>query len=48
VQINFNYGATMQNNPATCPVVNCGGNGLQQTFGMTVNWHLLPVRSIVR
>jgi hypothetical protein len=47
-QINFNYGATRQNNPATCPVVNCGGNGLQQTFGMTVNWHLLPVRSIAR
>jgi hypothetical protein len=26
-----------------CPVTNCGGNIAQQTFGMTVNWHLLPV-----
>ncbi len=42
-QINFNYGATMQNSPVTCPVFNCGGIGLQQTFGMTVNWHLLPI-----
>ncbi len=42
-QINFNYGATMQNSPAACPVVYCGGTGLQQTFGMTVNWHLRPV-----
>jgi len=42
-QINFNYGASMQNNPATCPVANCGGTGLQQTFGMTVNWHLRPI-----
>jgi hypothetical protein len=45
VQINFNYGASEQNSPATCPVANCGGIGLQQTFGMTVNWHLLPVRT---
>ena len=29
-------------NPATCPVASCGGTGLQQTFGMTVNWHLRP------
>jgi len=43
VQINFNYGATMQVSPVSCPVVNCGGTGLQQTFGMTVNWHLRPV-----
>lgn len=42
--INFNYGATRQNNPAICPVIGgCGGTGLQQTFGMTVNWHLRPV-----
>ncbi len=41
LQINFNYGATRQNNPAICPVVGgCGGTGFQQTFGMTVNWHL--------
>jgi hypothetical protein len=42
-QINFNYGASRQNSPATCPVANCGGTGLQQTFGMTVNWHLRPL-----
>lgn len=41
-QINFNYGASRQNSPATCLVVNCGGTGLQQTFGMSVNWHLRP------
>jgi hypothetical protein len=39
-QINFNYGATRQNNPAICPVASCGGTGLQQTVGMSVNWHL--------
>jgi hypothetical protein len=41
-QINFNYGASKQNSPAICPVASCGGTGLQQTFGMTVNWHLRP------
>jgi hypothetical protein len=42
-QINFNYGASKQNSPAICPVVNgCGGTGLLQTFGMSVNWHLRP------
>jgi hypothetical protein len=41
-QINFNYGVQRQNSPAICPVVSCGGNGFQQTFGMTVNWHLRP------
>jgi hypothetical protein len=41
-QINFNYGALRQNNPGTCTVATCGGNGLQQTFGMSVNWHLRP------
>jgi hypothetical protein len=43
VAVNFNYGALMQNNPATCTVVICGGNGLQQSVGMSVNWHLRPV-----
>lgn len=43
LQINFNYGATKQNNPAICPVAGgCGGTGLQQTLGMSVNWHLRP------
>jgi hypothetical protein len=41
-QVNFNYGATRQNSPVVCPVVSCGGTGLQQTFGMSVNWHLRP------
>ena len=43
VQVNFNYGLWEPTNPSTCPVLNCGVNGLQQTFGMTVNWHLHPV-----
>jgi hypothetical protein len=42
-QINFNYGALRQNSPATCLVVVCGGTGLEQTFGMSVNWHLRPI-----
>jgi hypothetical protein len=42
-QINFNYGVLSQNSPLACPVASCGGTGLQQTFGMTVNWHLRPV-----
>jgi hypothetical protein len=42
-QINFNYGVLSQNSPLVCPVASCGGTGLQQTFGMTVNWHLRPV-----
>jgi hypothetical protein len=42
---NFSYGAQRQTGPAVCPVSvvgGCGVNGLQQTFGMTVNWHLRP------
>jgi hypothetical protein len=42
VQVNFNYGATEQNNPATCLVASCGGTGLQQTIGLSINWHLRP------
>jgi hypothetical protein len=42
-QINFSYGALEQDTPASCPVISCGIPGLQQTFGMTVNWHLLSV-----
>jgi hypothetical protein len=42
-QVNFNYGATRQNNPAICLVAGCGGTGLEQTFGMSVNWHLRPL-----
>lgn len=42
-QVNFNYGATMQNNPGSiCSVALCGVTGLQQTVGMSVNWHLRP------
>jgi hypothetical protein len=42
-QINFNYGVLSQNNSVACPVASCGVPGLQQTFGMTVNWHLRAV-----
>ena len=42
LQLNFNYGIQRQNSPAICPVANCGVTGFQQTFGMTVNWHLHP------
>jgi acetyl-CoA carboxylase beta subunit len=42
VEVNFNYGATEQNNPATCLVASCGGTGLQQTIGLSINWHLRP------
>jgi hypothetical protein len=42
-QINFNYGALNQAIPVTCPVVSCGGTGLQETFGMSFNWHLVPI-----
>jgi hypothetical protein len=42
VQLDFNYGATEQSNPATCLVAACGGTGLQQTIGLSINWHLRP------
>ena len=42
-QVGFNYGLLKQVNPAVCPVASCGVTGFQQTIGMTVNWHLLPV-----
>ena len=41
-EVNFNYGVLKQNNPPTCPVATCGIPGFQQSFGMTVNWHLRP------
>ncbi len=41
--VNFNYGALRQNNPVDCTVALCGGNGVEETVGMTVNWHLRPV-----
>ena len=40
--VQFQYGLQRQNGPAICPVASCGVNGFQQTFGMTVNWHLRP------
>jgi hypothetical protein len=40
--LSFNYGVQHQGAVA-CPVANCGVPGYQQTFGMTVNWHLRPV-----
>jgi hypothetical protein len=47
-QINFNYGASEQNSPANCPVANCGGTGLQQTIGVSINWHLRPIDEAAR
>src|SRR2546428_6276536 len=34
--INFSYGIQHQTNAAVCPVVSCGTNANQHTFGMTV------------
>ena len=42
MQVNFNYGFVRPSSPAVCPVASCGVNGFQQTFGMTLNWHLRP------
>jgi hypothetical protein len=42
-QVGFNYGLLKQVNPAVCPVTSCGVAGFQQSFGMTVNWHLFPI-----
>ena len=42
-QLGFNYGIQKQDNPALCPVANCGVAGYQQTIGMTVHWHLRPI-----
>jgi hypothetical protein len=42
-QFNFNYGAQDQTNPPGCTPVTCGLTGLQQTVGLSVNWHLRPV-----
>ncbi len=39
--VNFSYGIQRQTNAAVCPVVSCGTNANQHTFGMTVRWHLL-------
>jgi hypothetical protein len=39
-QLNFNYGVNDQTNPPGCTTVVCGVAGLQQTGGVTVNWHL--------
>jgi hypothetical protein len=41
-QVNLNYGVSRQTSPATCLVASCGGAGLQQTVGMSINWHLRP------
>jgi len=42
IGLNFNYGLQRQNTSGVCPVTSCGISGFQQTFGMTVNWHLRP------
>jgi hypothetical protein len=40
--IGFNYGFVKQDNGVASPVSNLGATGFQQTFGVTVNWHLRP------
>jgi hypothetical protein len=43
-QVGFNYSLLKQDNPAVCPIVGgCGTLASQQSFGMTVNWHLRPI-----
>ena len=42
-QVGFNYGLLKQDKPSFCPVPDCGVGGFQQTFGITVNWHLRPI-----
>jgi hypothetical protein len=42
-QISFNYGALEQVNPPNCPQPVCGGVGLQQIAGVSVNWHLRAI-----
>jgi len=36
----FNYGAQRQSGAAACPLLSCGGSGLQQNFGVMLRWHL--------
>ncbi|MGH9681093.1 MAG: hypothetical protein ACRD4Y_14190 [Candidatus Acidiferrales bacterium] len=40
--LNFSYGLQRQYSPPVCPVTSCGVSGYQQSFGMTLNWHLRP------
>jgi hypothetical protein len=42
-QFSFNYGAQDQVNPSFCTLATCGLSGLQQSVGLSVNWHLRPV-----
>jgi hypothetical protein len=42
-QLGLSYGVQEQNSPAVCPVTSCGATGLQQSFGVTVSWHLHSV-----
>ncbi len=44
-QLNLIYGASDQRIPATCSVLICGVPGLQQTVGLTVSWHVFPIRA---
>lgn len=43
-QLNLIYGASDQKTPASCSIQTCGVPGLQQTAGLTINWHLRPIR----
>jgi hypothetical protein len=44
MELGFNYSVLKQVNPSVFPVAGgFGPTGLQQTFGMSVNWHLRPI-----
>jgi hypothetical protein len=43
IQTDFTYAVQRQNNPGICPATSCGLVGLQQTFGITANFHLRPI-----
>jgi hypothetical protein len=44
MEVGFNYSLVKQANPGVSPVAGgIGPTGLQQTFGMSVNWHLRPI-----
>jgi len=44
MEVGFNYSLLKQANPGVSPIAGgLGATGLQQSFGMSVNWHLRPI-----
>jgi len=44
MEVGFNYSLLKQVNPGVAPIAGgLGPIGLQQLFGMSVNWHLRPI-----